>query len=111
MRLILVVTMAVATCFVITGCAGFMRAPVVPPLAFVYTNTSAPLDVDMDKTTLGSKKGTATVSNVLGLVAFGNASVRAAAQDGGISQINHVDYDFLNVLGVFSRFTTVVYGE
>ena len=30
---------------------------------------------------------------------------------GGIKTINHVDYEFSNILGVISEFTTVVYGD
>lgn len=93
-----------------TGCA-FYSAPVVPALGWAYTNTQAPLDVDYDQTQLGSKTGRASVSSVLGLFAWGDASTTAAARDGGITTIRHADYEYLNVLGVYTTFTTVVRGD
>jgi len=94
-----------------TACVGFLSAPVVPPAAFVFTSISAPLDTQFESTQTGPKRGEATATNIFGLVSFGDASARAAAQDGGISSIKHADYEYMSVLGVFSRFTTVVYGE
>ncbi len=93
------------------GCAGFLSAPVVPPLAFVYTGVEAPLDTELERTNLGSKRGQASVVNILGIVSTGDASAKAAAEDGGIQTIHHADYEFFNVLGVFSRYTTIVYGD
>ena len=98
-------------CVLLTGCAGFAFAPVVPPVGMVYTSIKAPLDVDADNTPIGSKKGEAGTISVLGLVAVGDASVRAAAEDGGITTITHLDYELLSVLGVFSSFKTIAYGE
>ena len=40
---------------------------------------------------LGSKKGEATATGVLGWFAFGDASVQKAAKDGGITKISHID--------------------
>jgi hypothetical protein len=40
---------------------------------------------------LGQKKGTAKMHSVLWLVAWGDASTQAAAKDGGISTVNHLD--------------------
>ena len=94
-----------------TACAGFYTAPVVPPTAFVFTSIAAPMDVQFDETATGTKRGEASTTNVLGLVSFGDASARAAAQQGGITVVKHADYEFLSVLGIFSRFTTIVYGD
>jgi hypothetical protein len=100
-----------AILFASSGCAGFFSAPVVPPLAFVYTNVQAPLDADHDETQLGTKRGVASTQNVLGIVSWGDASTSTAAQNGNVSVIRHADYEFYNVLGVYSRFTTIVRGD
>jgi hypothetical protein len=92
-----------------TGCA-FYSAPVVPAVAPIFTNTKAPLDIDYDETQLGSKTGKASVTAVLGF-SWGDASATAAARDGGITTIRHADYEYLNVLGIYSSFTTVVKGD
>jgi hypothetical protein len=86
-------------------------APVVPPVAFIYTGYKAPLDLDYNNTPTTGKKGTATVTNVLGLVSFGDGSAKAAAENAGITKIQCADYEFTNVLWLFSVYTTVVYGE
>jgi len=43
--------------------------------------------------------------------ATGDASISAAAASGGISRIHHVDHETLNILGIYAKYTTVVYGE
>jgi len=111
MKSLLGVAAVAVLCVVVTGCAGYARAPVVPPLAFIFTSYEAPLDVDFQDTPMPGKKGEASCINVLGFVSVGDASAKAAAEDGGITRIQHADYDFMSVLGVFSKFTTVVYGE
>jgi hypothetical protein len=95
----------VATCF--TGC---YISPVIPPTGAIYTNFSAP-QTPSARGTLGSKKGQAAASSILGMFAWGDASVSAAAKDVGIKTINHTDYSFVNFLGVYQCYTTVVYGE
>lgn len=97
---------------VLTGCgAAVAFAPVVPPTGAAFTATTAPLDVDLDKTDLGSKTGKASSYCVLGLIAWGNAGTDAAARNGNIKTINHADYKSFNLLGVFSSYTTIVYGD
>jgi len=111
MRRLMVLVAVTFACFTLVGCAGMITAPVVPPVAMLYTGYQAPLDTDFDNTQMGSKKGEASVINVLGIVAVGDASAEAAAEDGRITNVMHADYSFLNVLGVFSKYTTIVYGE
>jgi hypothetical protein len=55
--------------------------------------------------------GTSVATSILGLIATGDASIEAAAKAGGISKIHHVDYQAMSILGLYSTFTTVVYGE
>jgi len=110
MKKVLSLCILLALVFVSSGCAGFARAPVVPPLGWLYNDTKAPMDVDFKATTLG-KSGQATTQNVLGFVAWGDASTQTAAANGGISTIEHADYELFNVLGVYSKFTTTVYGR
>lgn len=90
------------------GLVGCVGAPVVPPLGLVYTDIDAPLNLRGE---MGSRRGESSVTAYLGLVSLGDASVKSAAAAGGISNVKHVDYDFYNVLGVYQRFTTVVYGD
>lgn len=58
------------------------------------------------------KKGTSSAQGYLGLVAQGDASIQAAAEDAGIANIHHVDFKTRSILGpVYVKHTTVVYGR
>ena len=87
------------------------RAPVVPPVGFAFSNVTAPLDVDFDATKIGPKTGRSKTHNVLGLFAWGDGSTQAAARNGGLKVIDHADYRSFGILGIYSSFTTIVYGE
>lgn len=106
-----IILLCVCLCVVVVqfGCA--IQAPFVPPVAAVYTSIEAPLDVDYNATTLGMRTGTASAHNVLGLFAFGDASTQAAATAGGLLSINHADYKYFNILGIYQKTTVVVYGN
>lgn len=91
--------------------AGCMRAPVVPPTGWVYSQTKAPLDVEVEKTKLGSKRGKSSCVTILGLVSIGDASIKEAAKNGNIQTVNHADYQYTNVLFLFQEYTTIVYGD
>lgn len=77
-----------------------------------YTNISMPLDTDLDNTILGDKVGRSQFHSFLGIVAWGDAGIQAAARDGGLEVLHHADREVFNVLmGLYFRQTTVVYGE
>lgn len=78
----------------------------------IYANVTVPLDTDLDKTTLGSKTGESHVQSILWLFAWGDAGTKAAAADGNITTVNHADQKVFSILwGLYSKQTTVVYGE
>jgi len=103
------VSLALGLSLAASGCA-MQSAPVIPPFA-AFQNYQAPLDLDNQETQLGSKTGQASTSNVLGLFAWGDGSTRAAATAGGITTIRSADYEFFSVFGIYSRYTTIVYGD
>jgi hypothetical protein len=78
----------------------------------LYADIKTPLDIDADKTAIGSKVGKSTIESVLWLVAWGDASTDAAAKNGNISVIYHMDRESFSILfGLYSKSTTIVYGE
>lgn len=78
----------------------------------LYTNVKVPLDTDVDATVLGEKVGKASNQSVLWLVAWGDASTQAAAKEGNISTIRHMDIQQLIVFfGLYAEATTIVYGD
>jgi TRL-like protein family len=78
----------------------------------VYSNIRVPLDEDLWKTELGSKVGTASNYSVLWLFAWGDAGVKRAAENGGLTTINHMDMGVESYLfGAYIRRDTIVYGD
>ncbi|MEW6743624.1 MAG: TRL domain-containing protein [Planctomycetota bacterium] len=78
----------------------------------IYAHFKTPLDTDLQQTQLGSKVGEAYYTSLLWLVAWGDAGTQAAAQQGGITTINHADSEVLSILfGLYYRNWTIVYGN
>jgi len=78
----------------------------------LYTNTISPLDTNLDKTRLGDKTGESSLQSVLWLVSWGDAGTKSAAENGGITQVNHADRKVqIYFFGVYARVTTIVYGD
>lgn len=90
----------------LAGCA--MVASPVGNAAF-YTRVHGPLEIGVE--TAASKQGRACAKNFVGVVALGDASIAAAKRAGGITRVATVDHDSMNVVGVYSRFCTIVAGE
>lgn len=75
----------------------------------IFTSTIDPVAVTSNN--VGKKVGTAKASNILGLAVTGDAGVNAAAKNGGIKKISHVDVKKSSFLGIFGSTETTVYGE
>ncbi len=56
------------------------------------------------------KRGSACTMNILGIVAIGDGSVRAAMVDGDITQVISVDREVMNILLLFGKVCTIVRG-
>jgi len=79
------------------------------PLGTIYTEVKLPAAAGGDVST--SRVGIATSTSILGLVATGDSSITAAARNGNISRISHVDFNVRNILGIYGEYTTTVYGD
>jgi hypothetical protein len=80
------------------------------PKGIIYTSTKGPFYATANEKSV--KMGTGTTKCILGIVAWGDASAETAAKNAGITKIHHVDYeDTLILLGIYSSYTVVVYGE
>jgi hypothetical protein len=104
--------MGVLACGVaLVFCAGCFQAPVVPATGIVYSDFKAPLTSEYDGQAIEAKTGEAESASILGLIAYGDCSIEAAAADGGLSTVTHCDYSFFNVMGVYQRFTVIAHGR
>jgi hypothetical protein len=98
---------AVVLAGLLSGCVG-PSGIVGGVCAGIYTDVAGP--VAATSNTIGSKKGEATAKGIL-FFATGDASISAAASNGGITKISHVDYRTMHILGLYAKTTTTVYGE
>ena len=101
-----VIGLSLVVALFLSGCA-FPVSPV--GIGLIYTDVKGPVNATMG--TKGSKEGQAESMNVLGIVATGDSSIDAAASSAGITKISHVDFKSWSILGLFSRFTTIVHGD
>jgi hypothetical protein len=85
------------------GCLGVYS----PALGVIYTDVQGPVDAG-DK--VGAKEGRACAQSVLGIVARGDASIKAAAAAGGITRIDSVDHHS-EWLVIFGEYCTIVRGS
>ncbi len=59
----------------------------------------------------GLSRGESSEFCILGLITTGDSSVDAAAREGGLRDVRYVDRKVSSLLGIFTRYTTVVLGE
>ena len=78
----------------------------------LYVDTRVPLDTDVSVTRLGEKIGTSSVHSVLWLFAWGDGGTAAAAKNGGITTVTHLDSRYqMYLFGLYSRIDTIAYGD
>jgi hypothetical protein len=100
------------------GCVGF-DGPVVAPVGALYTEYKVPQSTDFDATpAVPQRVGRANTSYLLIPMVFftidlawGEASVKEAARNGGLSKVYYSDSEYTNVIGLYQKYTTIVYGE
>jgi len=100
---------ALVAVLVLSGCAGLSFASRANGPVGIYSETKA--NDQITDETLTSKTGEACSTSILGLVTTGDSSVPTAAKNGGIKKVVSVDNSFMQVLGVYAKFCTVVTGE
>ena len=89
----------------LTGC---ITMPLPPP--GLVTNVTGPNHAVEGKHNV-TKRGESCAQGILGLVAWGDASIEGARKAGGVAQIAAVDYHDMDVLGfVYSSTCTIVTG-
>ena len=62
-------------------------------------------------TSPSTKEGKACAESILGLLAHGDASVRAAKEAGKITEVSVVDHSARNFLGIVGEWCTIVRGH
>ena len=77
-----------------------------------YVNVKTPFDTDLNRTELGSKKGTADAYCIFWLVAWGDAGYAEAARKGNIKVMKHADQEIHQIFfGFYTHWKVIVYGD
>lgn len=94
---------------ILTGCS---TAIMPQPMLYADYNTAVlRLQAPVGETLSVSKVGEAQAINVLGIIAIGDASVKTAMGQAGITKIHHADMHVHSLLWLFSEIKLKVYGE
>jgi hypothetical protein len=84
------------------------------PTGSIYTGTKVPHGVmrleGAGAGKGGTARGEACATGILGLVAFGDASLAAAKKAGGIADVHSVEFGGLSILGIYTKGCTIAYG-
>ena len=93
-----------------TGCVGLGY-----PVGSSYTGTTIPHGATRAEISgqgkTGDKAGEACATGILGIAAFGDASVDAAKKAGGVSDVHSVEFRQMNILGIYSQGCTEIHGK
>ena len=112
MKRLVVTTVLAALCLtVITGCGALVA---FGSGGLLYQDAVAPLSAVSywgPATSSVAKKGEATYTSILGIIATGDASLKAAMEQGGITKVHHIDQQITNILGLIATYKIIVYGE
>jgi len=110
---VVLVLVVMAAGLMLSGCAGVAVMRMSPATGVIYTDVKAPMPASSAAftATAGTKVGTATATSILGWVGQGDASIEAAMKAGGITKLQHVDFEVMQVLGLYAKYTIIAYGE
>ena len=96
--------------FILIGCGGFGY-----PTGSLYTGTQVPHSMSRAEVTgpgkAGDRGGEACATGILGVVAFGDASLNGAKKAAQITEIHSVEFHETNILGLYSQGCTEVHGR
>ena len=104
MKKLLVLAALAATA---TGCVMVGPSNASAPLTL---NVSSPDMSFVDNSVKPIKKGVATSSGII-IFTEGDASLKAAMNNGGITKVHHVDYKVKSIFGIIGSTSTIVWGE
>lgn len=96
--------LATAACLPLTGCL----TVATPAIGTLFADVKWD---GMAKGPIGTKEGKACAQSILGLIAQGDASIEAAAKNGGIKDVASVDHHTTNMIGIIGTYCTVVHGS
>jgi hypothetical protein len=101
-----------AMAVILLGC-GAMNSQY--PFGSLYTGVQSPHVTNRNETSgpgkSGDKQGEACATGILGVVAFGDASLDAAKKAGGVTEVHSVEHHGSNILGIYVQGCTIAVGK
>jgi OOP family OmpA-OmpF porin len=92
------------------GCTAFGY-----PTGSIYTGTTVPHGMMIlegaGAPKPGDKTGQACATGILGIAAFGDASLASAKKAGGVTDVHTVEFGGMSILGIYTQGCTIVYGS
>jgi outer membrane protein OmpA-like peptidoglycan-associated protein len=92
------------------GCTAFGY-----PTGSVYTGTQVPHGMmrleGAGSPKPGDKTGQSCATGILGIAAFGDATLASAKKAGGITDVHSVEFGGMSILGIYTQGCTIVYGS
>ena len=88
-----------------------MSAAVAVMSIAMFSSCSTTTPIAATSNPVGNKCGEDSTTRILGLGGSANIGINAAAKNGGITKISHVDFAQKSFLGIVTKYTTRVYGE
>ena len=107
----------VAAVMLLTGCSSVAKKRPTPVANNPYlniTNTKGPVPISGASNHEQLKVGRAQAQGILALFAWGDASIKKAMENGNITKVHHVDYEYQKyscLFPFFEGYTVIVYGE
>ena len=103
---------AIASIALVTGCAAVGGPTTTTALGFggIIVDHKSPASFSVDNNVNCAKCGKSMSKSIV-LFTTGDSSLKAAMDNGGITKVNHVDYEVTNIFNIYSEATTIVWGE
>lgn len=79
-------------------------------VGLIYSSSKGNVTTTLARGTV-TKTGEACTASYLGIVGLGDASIETAQKNGGIKKIAYIDSSFMNVLGLYQKYCTLVRGN
>jgi len=107
----LMIGLGAVAALALTGCVAPVGASISNGVMGGFVaNHKAPAGYNIDNGVKPVKCGKATSTGIV-VYTTGDNSIDAAMKDGGITKVHHVDVEVFNVFNVYSKVTTIVWGE
>lgn len=96
--------------FALVAVSMLMGCAMLIPMGSMYTEVKLPVTATSNSGA-STRTGEANCTSVLALVAVGDCSIEAAKKNGGITKVNHVDWEAKSILGIYGSYKVIVSGE